>query len=283
MYTDAATIQTTLPLSPYQTTKVQEFAAYRGESFDLTFQDGSNQAFHLSIQRETAVYVLTYDRTGAVLPAGRDVVTPGLRDRIDSMTDRLKDLRHDLKDLGKDLKKHLKDLTKPSEIGEEARDVIDAFREMRAAVNAFKKVLHRFLKAVDPDYAERYAAADPVEEGIRTFEQENAGLVVVKQSIRIELEGNVDPEYWSVENTAGRLFDFAVGLFPGGDREEHAQRMVRAMEVGYEEAREAFGGWLPPIARETVDLAAEMLEEWAEGASSTQPTSQRQEGFEAVA
>ena len=59
--------------------------------------------------------------------------------------------------------------------------------------------------------------------------------------------------------------------------------MVRAMEVGYEEAREAFGGWLPPIARETVDLAAEMLEEWAEAAPPAEPDGQRHEGFEAVA
>jgi len=283
MYTDAATIQNRSPFLSYPTTRIQELAAYRHESLDLTFQDGSNPAFHLSIQRETAVYVLTYDRTGAVLPAGRDVVTPGHRDRLDPLADGLKDLRHGLRDLGKELKESLKELEEPGEIRKEARDVLDAFREMRAAVNAFKKILHRFLKTVDPDYAERYGAADPVEDGIRAFEQENAGLVVVRQSIRIELEGEADPEYWSAENTAGRLFDFAVGLFPGGDREEHAERMIRAMEIGYEEAREAFGGWLPPIARETVDLAAEMLREWAGDASPTDPASQRPEGFEAVA
>ncbi len=283
MYTDAATIQNRPPLPSYQATRIQEFAAYRSESLDITFQDGTSQALHLSIQRETAVYALTYDRTGTVLPAGPEVVTPGLRDRLEPLADNLKELRHELKNLGKDLEEHLKTSSEPNEIKGDVQDVLEAFREMRAAVNAFKKVLHRFLKTVDPEYADRYAAADPVEDGIRAFEQENAGIVVVQQSIRIELDGDFDPEYWSAENTAGRLFDFAVGLFAGGDRQEHAERMIRAMEIGYEEARDAFGGWLPPVARETLDLAADMLEDWAEAASQAQPDPPRPEGFEAVA
>ncbi len=279
MYTDAAIIQNPPPAASYRTTRIQEFTAYRRESLDLAFQDGSNQAFRLSIQRESAVYVLTYDRTGAVFPAGR----PGPRGRFEPSPEGFEDLRNDFRELGKDLENNLNDLQKPDGIKKEAQDVLEAFREMRAAVNAFKKILHRFLKTVDPEYAERYAAADPVEDGLQAFERENAGLVVVQENIRIELEGDIDPEYWSVENTAGRLFDFAVGLFPGGDREEHAERMIRAMEIGYEEARKAFGGWLPPVARETVDLAAELLEEWAEGASPAEPPTQPPEGFEAVA
>ncbi|MHB8765092.1 MAG: hypothetical protein ACYDA8_12270 [Deferrisomatales bacterium] len=136
-----------------------------------------------------------------------------------------------------------------------------ALRELDQAVDGFKQRLHHFLKAVDPGYAGRLARLDP---GLRRAGQERVEVHAVQQTVTVRLD-RVDPEFWSVEATAGRLRDFAVGLFAGGDREEHAAAMGRAMELGYRGAEQAFGGGLPAIARRTVGLAKDLLAVWAGG------------------
>lgn len=73
----------------------------------------------------------------------------------------------------------------------------------------------------------------------------------------------VDTEYWSVENTAGRLVDFAKSLYGGGDRAEHLSKMIDGIDQGFAAAKEAFGGELPDISQQTVDLAKKMLTDWA--------------------
>lgn len=198
-----------------ETVRVRETAAHRVERFDAAYTDASGRAFHLSIERETSAYSLTYDRLGRS---------------------------------GNDPKAGLGGLN-------------DAFRDMDRAVGEFKQRLHRFLKAVDPGYAERFARPD---HGLRRAGQERVEVHAVQQTVTVRLD-RVDPEFWSVEATAGRLRDFAVGLFAGGDREEHAAAMGRAMELGYRGAEQAFGGGLPAIARRTVDLAKDLLAEWAGG------------------
>lgn len=94
-----------------------------------------------------------------------------------------------------------------------------------------------------------------------------ATLVEGGQTVTVEMDV-VDTDYWSVENTAQRLVDFAVSLYGGGDRGEHLAKMTDGMEQGFEAAKEAFGGTLPDISRQTVDLARKMLAEWAEGGQS---------------
>ncbi|GAB6062021.1 hypothetical protein [Deferrisoma palaeochoriense] len=137
--------------------------------------------------------------------------------------------------------------------------------ESDRAVEGFRKILHRFVKALRKGEASHLGDVAPgvLPKGGRGA----ASYVEVEQSVRITLEG---PEGalagdWSVEATAGRLRDFGVGLYRGGDRGEHAAKMIQAMERGYEEARIAFGGELPDVARQTVDLARRLLEEWAKG------------------
>lgn len=138
-------------------------------------------------------------------------------------------------------------------------DLEHALRDAGEAVRGFRQLLHRMLKAADPAYGGRFADLDPwgpQEAGISV----ETGVITESLSISMDV---VDPEYWSVENTAARLKDFAVALYGGGDRQEHLEKMFRAMEQGYGEARDALGGSLPDIARETIDMAKEMLSEWA--------------------
>jgi hypothetical protein len=148
---------------------------------------------------------------------------------------------------------------------QEPIDLAHALQDSGEAVRGFRQLLHRMLKASDPAYAGRFAAFDPLETdqaGVR------AEATTVSETVTLSMD-TVDPEYWSVENTAGRLEDFALALYAGGDRNAHVEKMVAAMEQGYGQARDAFGGSLPDVARQTLERAKEMLADWA---SQTQAT-----------
>ena len=283
MSTDVTALAPLLPPAYTETTRVREVAARQVETLDLTFTDPAGRAVRLSVERETSVYALTYDHrallTGGGPGADREI-TPGNGGLLKEFRGGLGELRHDLTGIRHDLGGALNDMRTGGTY--EADELSAALREMRVAVNGFKKLLHRFLKAVDPRYADTYRVDDPVEAGIRAFEHEHAGILAVRQTVTISVEGAPDADEWSVEATARRLVDFATGLFPGGDRGEHLERMVDGMEQGYREAAKAFGGMLPPVARETVDLAEALLERWAldGGSETTGPEPGR---FEAVA
>jgi hypothetical protein len=104
------------------------------------------------------------------------------------------------------------------------------------------------------------------------LDQEHIAALQINDTIQIDMN-QIDTEYWSVENTAGRLVDFAKSLYAnGGDRQEHVEKMITGMEQGYGEAKTAFGGFLPDIGRQTVNLAKEMLAQWAkEGGEAATP------------
>ncbi len=55
--------------------------------------------------------------------------------------------------------------------------------------------------------------------------------------------------YWGVKQTSQRLFDFAKAL--AGDDPEKMKEMQAAIEKGYKQAEEAWGGSLPSISGET--------------------------------
>lgn len=130
-----------------------------------------------------------------------------------------------------------------------------ALRDTAVAVDGFRRLLDAMLRVQDGPYASRVAPAAPAMTNVLEV---SSGAQTL--TIRMDV---VDPEYWSVENTAGRLRDFAVALYGGGDRSAHREKMMAGMEEGYRQAQEAFGGTLPEIARQTVDRAKEMLTEWA--------------------
>lgn len=79
---------------------------------------------------------------------------------------------------------------------------------------------------------------------------------------------NVDTEYWSVENTAQRLVDFAKALIGEGDRQSNLGKVLDGIDQGFLAAKEAFGGALPDISQKTVDLAKKMLAEWTAGTAT---------------
>lgn len=226
-----------------ETASLRALSLQRTETLDLSFTDEAGRAYQLTVERETSLASLTYDRQAQLaLPgrSGRGLALGHGKDGLD-----------------------------------EVASLRQALRESNLAVAGFQKLLHRFLKAVDPSYGERFRSFDPVAARVRAVEEEHAEFLAVTQTVTVTLavpEG-APAGYWSVESTAGRLRDFAVSLYAGGDRGEHSATMARAMEQGFRDAQRAFGGTLPEISRQTVDLAQELLARWAqEGTSSGAPT-----------
>jgi len=224
-----------------ETTSLRELSLQRTETLDLSFTVEAGRAYQLTVEKETSVYSLTYDRQAQLALPGRS---------------------------GRGAAQGHKKAG-----GEEIRSLQKALRDSDLAVAGFQKLLHRFLKAVDPNYRERFRSFDPTAARVRAVEEEHAEYLAVNQTVTVTLTLPEDApaDYWSVESTAGRLRDFAVGLYGGGDRAEHADAMARAMEKGFREAQASFGGILPDISSQTVDLAKELLAQWA-GAGATAET-----------
>ncbi len=70
-----------------------------------------------------------------------------------------------------------------------------------------------------------------------------------------------DDGYFGVEQTSNRIVDFATGL-SGGDP-SRLEAIKQGVEQGFQEALDAFGGWLPEISYQTYDAVMEKLDLWA--------------------
>lgn len=75
--------------------------------------------------------------------------------------------------------------------------------------------------------------------------------------------------YFGVEKTAERIFNFAVGI--AGNDSNRIDAIKQGIEQGFQEALEAFGGWLPDISYNTFDTVMTKLDDWVQ--SSHNPSS----------
>ncbi len=70
-----------------------------------------------------------------------------------------------------------------------------------------------------------------------------------------------DDGYFGVEKTSDRIFKFAVGM--AGNDPAKLDSIRAGVENGFQEALDAFGGWLPDISYDTYDSVMEKLDNWA--------------------
>lgn len=77
-----------------------------------------------------------------------------------------------------------------------------------------------------------------------------------------------DDGYFGVEKTSERIFNFAVGM-AGGDP-SRIDAIREGVENGFQEALDAFGGWLPDISYDTYDTVMQKLDDWAGVGNSPQ-------------
>lgn len=72
---------------------------------------------------------------------------------------------------------------------------------------------------------------------------------------------------WSAEAVSDRIIDFVANI-SGGDPEKSTM-LREAVRQGFDEARKAFGGWLPEVSERTYDLIMERFGEAFEPAGSS--------------
>ena len=85
---------------------------------------------------------------------------------------------------------------------------------------------------------------------------ENADPATIEQAKQDVSEDG----YWGVKQTSQRLFDFAMAL--AGDDVDKMKEMQAAMEKGYKQAEEAWGGELPQISKDTLAAANKLFEDY---------------------
>lgn len=77
-----------------------------------------------------------------------------------------------------------------------------------------------------------------------------------------------DDGYFGVDQTSDRIVDFAIAM-AGGDP-TRLDAIKEGVEKGFNEALDAFGGWLPDISYDTFDTVMNKLDTWADDNSSEQ-------------
>jgi hypothetical protein len=105
-------------------------------------------------------------------------------------------------------------------------------------------------------------AANLKEQGIATLVATDNGDVNLESLTPEEATELIsDNGYFSVDNTAKRIFDFAVGM--AGNDTSRLDAIISGIKDGFTEAEKAWGGTLPDISYATQDSLKSMLEEWS--------------------
>ncbi len=77
-----------------------------------------------------------------------------------------------------------------------------------------------------------------------------------------------DDGYFGVEKTSDRIFNFAIGI--AGSDPTRIDAIREGVEKGFQDAYDAFGGWLPDISYDTYDAVMAKLDDWAGDNNSLQ-------------
>lgn len=77
-----------------------------------------------------------------------------------------------------------------------------------------------------------------------------------------------DDGYFGVERTSDRIVDFAISM-AGGDP-SRIDAIKAGVEKGFNEAKKAFGDWLPDISYATYDKVMEKLDAWVSNPDGVQ-------------
>ena len=95
------------------------------------------------------------------------------------------------------------------------------------------------------------------------------GKLEVDPETRAQAQKDIAEDgYWGVEQTSERMLSFAKAL-TGGDPSK-VDEMIEAVKKGFEQATKAWGGELPDLCKQTLDVAIKKLESWRDQTSATE-------------
>jgi hypothetical protein len=135
------------------------------------------------------------------------------------------------------------DMNRVNELWNSHREQVDSFRRM--------------IESLFNQQAQRQGLADGW----------SLSDIEITPEMRAEAEEMIaEGGYFSVEETAARLLDFAVAL-SGGDP-SRIDVLQRAVERGFAQAERMFGGEMPEISHQTLAAVQEGFDQWREGGVS---------------
>ena len=140
---------------------------------------------------------------------------------------------------------------------------LKAEAELRTA--QLRSVVEKMMLKQGQQFTTLSDAFDMIEEGIITVDDE----VAKEAQEEISEDG-----YWGVNQTSDRLFSFAKAL--AGNNPANADKMLEALQKGYDAATATWGGELPELCKKTLEATQKKLTEWRDSLNAeneaTDPT-----------
>ena len=156
-----------------------------------------------------------------------------------------------------------------------ASSLLDTYKTDTEKVNAMKADLNRnigtvkqmMLKLLDTQGNLSNVATGNLHKLVNKI-TESGGVDELSKS---EAESLISEDgYWGVKQTSQRVLDFAKAL-SGGDTSK-LELLRGAFQDGYKRAESLWGGRLPDISRETYNAVVQGLDDWAKGATVSEPS-----------
>jgi len=137
-------------------------------------------------------------------------------------------------------------------------------KQVEYLFRSISKQNYKILNPTDVKIDENSPKINNNDSAARSYSVYSRQTVIISQNITIE--GNItDSDYFSPEKTAEKIINFALSFYDGGDREEFATMVKKAVMKGYNEAMKALGGILPPEAHETIEIVNRAIDNFANG------------------
>lgn len=96
----------------------------------------------------------------------------------------------------------------------------------------------------------------------------NAASVADADTIRKAQEDISENGYWGVNKTSDRLVSMAIAL-SGGDTDK-ADKMMNAIQKGFDQATKAWGEELPEICKKTLEATKQKMNDWKNGLTTAE-------------
>lgn len=142
-------------------------------------------------------------------------------------------------------------------------DRTEAQKAVKAAEAAKAESMQALLSSMLKTQYSKYAQAMPSSNLGKYFSN-----LEVDEATRLQAQKDIaDDGYWGVEQTAGRILDFAKAL--AGDDLDKMNEMKAAVEKGFKIAEDLWGGSLPEISGRTYDRVMQGFDEWEKSITKT--------------
>ena len=133
--------------------------------------------------------------------------------------------------------------------------------EAELRTSQLRSVVEKMMLKQGQQFTTLSDAFDMIEEGIITVDDE----VAKEAQEEISEDG-----YWGVNQTSDRLFSFAKAL--AGNNPANADKMLEALQKGYDAATASWGGELPELCKKTLEATQKKLTEWRDSLNAESET-----------